>query len=82
MREENIRVLTNLGLTTGQAKVYLTLATLEKATAKEASDHSNIARQEVYRLLAELEDKSLIERILASHQPSSKPSQSSKASPS
>ena len=60
------QTLTQLGLTKGQAKVYLTLAILEKATAKEISSHSNIARQEVYRLLAELQEKSLIERVVAS----------------
>ncbi len=39
---------------------------LEKSTAKEIANQSNIARQEVYRLLAELQKKSLIERIIAS----------------
>ena len=64
--EDYIRTLTQLELTSAQAKVYLTLATLEKATAKEISNHSNVAREEVYRLLTELQKKGLIERIIAS----------------
>jgi sugar-specific transcriptional regulator TrmB len=66
IQKESIRALTDLGLATGQAKVYLALAILEKATAKEIANQSNIARQEVYRLLTELQKKSLIERIIAS----------------
>jgi sugar-specific transcriptional regulator TrmB len=54
-----------LGLTISQAKVYLTLLKLEKATAKTISKHSKVARQEVYRILVELEEKSLVERIIA-----------------
>ncbi len=65
--EENIQnTLTQLGLATAQAKTYLTLTVLGKATAKQISNHSGIARQEVYRLLVELETKGLIERIIAS----------------
>jgi sugar-specific transcriptional regulator TrmB len=64
--EENIKTLIQLGLTSAQAKVYLTLATLEKATAKEISNHSDVAREEVYRLLAALQKKGLIEQIIAS----------------
>jgi sugar-specific transcriptional regulator TrmB len=64
--EENVQTLTQLGLTPVQARVYLALATLDQATAKEISNHSNIAREEVYRILAALQKKSLIERIIAS----------------
>lgn len=64
--QEKIQTLTRLGLTVAQAKAYLTLATLETATAKEISYHSDIAREEVYRLLAALQKKGLIERIISS----------------
>lgn len=64
--DENIQTLIRLELTSAQAKAYLTLATLKTATAKELSHHSDIAREEVYRLLAQLQKKGLIERIISS----------------
>ena len=62
---EHIRTLTKLGLNTSQAKVYLTLVELGRATAKTISISSKLARQEVYRVLGELEQKGLIEKIIA-----------------
>lgn len=65
VEEETTQILTKLGLTSAQAKVYLTLLKLQKATAKTISNSSKVARQEVYRILVELEKKSLVERIIA-----------------
>jgi sugar-specific transcriptional regulator TrmB len=65
VEEEATQILNRLGLTGAQAKVYLALLKLEKATAKTISDNSKVARQEVYRILVELEAKSLVERIIA-----------------
>lgn len=62
---ETQQILNRLGLTISQAKVYLTLLKLERANAKTIADKSRVARQEVYRLLVELEKKSLVERIIA-----------------
>ncbi len=67
MIEENgIETLVGLGLTTSQARVYITLLEVEKATGKMISKCSKVARQEVYRILAELNEKGLIVKILSS----------------
>jgi len=65
VEDEATQILNRLGLTSSQAKVYLTLLRLEQATAKTISNNSKVARQEVYRILVELEKKSLVERIIA-----------------
>lgn len=64
IEEEAIRILNQLGLTNSQARIYLTLLKLDEATAKKISNHSKVPRQEVYRILVELEKKSLVERII------------------
>lgn len=65
IEEEATEILNRLGLTSSQIKVYLTLLKLDKATAKTIANNSKVARQEVYRVLVELEDESLVERIIA-----------------
>ena len=64
VHEEDVQTLTLLGLTALQAKVYLELLRLKKATGKTLSQHSKVARQETYRLLAELQGKGLVEKII------------------
>jgi sugar-specific transcriptional regulator TrmB len=63
--QEGIQTLMKLGLTATQAKVYFTLLGLEKATGKMISKQSNVARQEAYRILAELTEKGLILKRIA-----------------
>ena len=65
IQEEYVRVLAELGLTHLQAKVYVSLVCLKSATARDIHRYSNVARQDVYRILSELEEKNLIERIIA-----------------
>jgi sugar-specific transcriptional regulator TrmB len=62
--EESVQSLSRLGLSTSQVKVYLALLELEKATAKTIAKHSKVARQEAYRVLAELQEKGLVEKII------------------
>lgn len=62
---EFVQILTQLGLTISQAKVYLALLELKKASGKITAKHSKMARQEVYRVLAELQEKGLVEKIIA-----------------
>jgi sugar-specific transcriptional regulator TrmB len=64
-QDEGIAILVGLGLTTSQAMVFLTLSRLGKATAKAITESSQLARQEVYRILSELRDKGLVEKIIA-----------------
>jgi HTH-type transcriptional regulator, sugar sensing transcriptional regulator len=62
--QEETQILVQLGLTKSQARVYLTLLEIEKTSAAKISKHSKIARQEVYRVLGELQEKGIVERIL------------------
>jgi sugar-specific transcriptional regulator TrmB len=65
INEDYIQVLVRLGLTHTQAKVYMTLLCLKSSTARNIQKHSNVARQDVYRVLSELNEKDLIEQIIA-----------------
>ena len=60
-----LEVLLKLGLTELQAKTYLTLVGLKKAEVKKISARSNIARQDVYRIVRTLEEQGLVEKILS-----------------
>jgi sugar-specific transcriptional regulator TrmB len=64
-QEEQIESLVELGLTHLQAKVYVALVCLETATAKEIHKSLNIARPDIYRMLSDLEEKDLIERVIS-----------------
>lgn len=66
LRGENVQALIGLGLTARQARVYFAIAGLEKATIKATSKIADIARQDIYRITAELFDLGLIEKIIAS----------------
>jgi sugar-specific transcriptional regulator TrmB len=57
-------VLTGLGLSTRQARVYLALLKLGDVAVRVVSDFSGIERQEVYRLVGELEHLGLVKRCL------------------
>ena len=54
-----------MGLTHTEARIYMVLLCLKSATAREVHCESNIARQDVYRILSNLEDKGLIDKVLA-----------------
>jgi sugar-specific transcriptional regulator TrmB len=56
--------LTSFGLTGNEAKVYLSLLQLSKASAAEIAKLANIPRQEVYRVLPRLEKIGLVEVII------------------
>jgi sugar-specific transcriptional regulator TrmB len=64
-REESLQLMNNLGLSVLEAKVYLVLAKLGKASAKTISKASKISQPDVYRVLSELENHGLIEREVA-----------------
>jgi sugar-specific transcriptional regulator TrmB len=63
--QETQQVLTSLGLTTLEAKVYLALAKLGESPAKTISKASKVSQPDVYRVLTKLENHGLIERIIA-----------------
>jgi sugar-specific transcriptional regulator TrmB len=62
--EESIEILVELGLTQTEAKVYMALLCLKSATARNIHRASKVARQDVYQLLSDLQEKGLIEKIL------------------
>ena len=74
--EEPIQTFMNLGLTQLEAKVYLTLVIFGNggADVKKIAKESNIARQDVYRILPSLQQLGLVTKIIATptiYQPTS-----------
>jgi sugar-specific transcriptional regulator TrmB len=63
--DECVQTLMGLGLTLLQAKTYLALATLGKADVKIISKTSNVARQDIYRVMSVLQELGLGKKILA-----------------
>jgi sugar-specific transcriptional regulator TrmB len=59
--EDQVKILIQLGLTANQAKIYLTLAKTEKATASQIAQNSKIGREEIYRIMPKLQQLGLIE---------------------
>jgi HTH-type transcriptional regulator, sugar sensing transcriptional regulator len=64
--EEQVRILTELGLTSCEAKVYLAIASVGTCTAKSISKSTHVSKPDVYRSLRTLQDRALIERIIGS----------------
>jgi len=65
LQKKDIEALASLGLTTLQAKIYLTLTKIEEASIITISKTTNIARQEIYRVINELHNRCLVEKVLA-----------------
>ena len=59
-----MRELTSFGLSGNEAKVYLALLQLKKANARAIAKLSNVPRQEIYRVLPQLERLGMIEVIV------------------
>jgi sugar-specific transcriptional regulator TrmB len=62
--DEATQILTQLGLTLGQARVYLALVRSEMSTIKTISGVTKIARQDIYRIVSTLEKIGLIEKAI------------------
>jgi sugar-specific transcriptional regulator TrmB len=65
IKESHIQSLMDFGLSFLQAKVYLNLVILEEAEVKSIAQASNVARQDVYRIMPTLLEKGLGEKIIA-----------------
>jgi sugar-specific transcriptional regulator TrmB len=63
--DEGVELLKCLGLSPLQAKVYLTLDKLGSSTARQTYKFAGVARQDIYRILMELQQFGLVEKILA-----------------
>lgn len=59
---DQLQLLTDIGFTKTQAKIYLALLKLEEANGRMLSDKTKVARPEVYRTLGELQKKGLVEK--------------------
>ncbi len=63
--DNNISLLTDLGLTNVQAKVYYSLVELGRSTITQIAHFSKVARADVYRTMTTLQDLSLVEKMIA-----------------
>ncbi len=61
----HLETLVQLGLTPNQGKLYLCLLRTGKATGSTLSKETSLARQEVYRILHELHNLGLVEKIIS-----------------
>jgi sugar-specific transcriptional regulator TrmB len=64
LNDDDRQLLSQLGLTSQQAKVYLALSSLKQAPVKVISKLAEIDRSEVYRAIEGLEKFGLIEKII------------------
>lgn len=64
LNEEGVDALTSLGLTLVQSKIFLALSKTNYATISKISDLSKVPRQDIYRVVSELQKMSLVEKIL------------------
>jgi sugar-specific transcriptional regulator TrmB len=65
IQDDHIQTLMILGLSLLQAKLYLNLAKLGKANAQTIAKASNVARQDIYRIMPKLQKLGLAEKIIA-----------------
>ncbi len=61
IRNEDLETLTSIGLTNREAKVYLALLYAGESSAEVISKWSLVHRQEIYRVVASLREKGLVE---------------------
>lgn len=61
----DLEIFSNLGLSKLQSKTYLALIKLGIATVQEIANFSGIARQDIYRITRELDEKGLIRKELS-----------------
>jgi sugar-specific transcriptional regulator TrmB len=60
--EQRVETLTRLGLTSNQAKAYLALVQFGPLIAKELAVRSHITRQDIYRVVPELEEAGIVQK--------------------
>jgi len=66
LREDDVKILIDLGLSHRQASVFLVLSRLKSSTARSIATASRQPRQDVYKVLDELIQLGLIEKELSS----------------
>jgi sugar-specific transcriptional regulator TrmB len=63
--DETVETIVNLGLTVLQARVYIALSKFGTQTGRAAAKAAKVAPQDVYRVLDELQEKGLVEKIIS-----------------
>ena len=63
---EKIRTLTDRGLTSAQSKIYLTLLKMGHTSIGKIALDSRVARPDTYRVVSELQELGIVEKIVAS----------------
>ncbi len=64
-QDEDIQFLLQIGFTATQAKLYLSLLKLRRTDVKTLAKDTNVPRQTTYRVLGELQEKGICEKIMA-----------------
>jgi sugar-specific transcriptional regulator TrmB len=64
IEDNHVQALMDFGLSFLQAKIYLNLVKLEKASVKSIAQTSKVARQDIYRLMPILMKVGLAEKII------------------
>ncbi len=64
LEDEDIKLLTQIGFTGNQSKLYLTLLKIDKASGTQLAKHSGLPRPVVYRTLKEIQKMGLVEQEL------------------
>ena len=62
---QDVQALTQMGLSSLEARVYITLTRTERATIKVLSKRTDLARQHIYQVVNDLLDIGIIEKIVA-----------------
>ncbi len=62
INDQDAQTLKQLGLSVSQSKVYLVLLLLGKTTGSTLWKSSGVARQDIYRILTELQEKGFVEK--------------------
>jgi sugar-specific transcriptional regulator TrmB len=63
--DEKVLIMTRLGLTSVQARVYIALVQSGISTIKTISKASGVARQDIYRIMSVLQKLDIVEKIIA-----------------
>lgn len=63
--DSHVKTLEKLGLTSLQARIYLTAVTLQSASVRRIAEKSEVARTDVYRIVPTLEKLGLLKKIIS-----------------
>ncbi len=63
--DNDVDILIHIGLSSREARVYLNLAQRKQAAIKALTKDTEVARQDLYRVLAKLQEIGLVQRIIS-----------------